>query len=625
MARFDVTELDFEKIKLSIKDHFASQSRYNDFDFDGSNLSILLDILAYNTHYNAMVAHFSLNESFLDSAQIRGNVVSHAKTLGYVPRSLQASTALLNVKVTGTLESPANLTLERGTSFQTSSPNGSPFVFIATEDSTASKNDNNEFIFSEIITKQGTLKRMLYIVDNSIENQKFVIPDVDVDTSTMRVRVKENQDSNEYTVYTRFNTLSGIDANSFVYFIQENSSGKFEIFFGDGILGNKPLDNNIVEIEYIYTNGPEANNCKGTFTALDSIGSFSGSAILTTFSSTNTSTFGGADRETIESIRYNAPLAYLTQNRAVTSDDYRSLILREFGNIDSISVWGGEKNAEPDFGKVYIAIKPTGTLALSQFEKEAVISAIETKNIVSITPIIVDPDFTYLKLDVFFKYNPNLTNNTKTGLESLVRTQLQNYAQSYLRRFDGVFRYSKLLSEIDSTDKSILNSVVRVYMFKDITPTAGVHNNFDLTFASPIYSTTSSSTVLTSSEFTIGGVIHYLKDFQISGTTNRNIFLCKRLLGEEVKVTNVGMIYSSTGRIVINRLMPDTSATIRITVMPNSFDLAPKRNQLLDIAFSVPAGRGDLLPSTVTGEIDTIAVAGAAGAITYTTVSRHAG
>ena len=624
MAQFDVTELDFQNIKDSIKDHFRSQSKYNDFDFDGSNLSVLLDILAYNTHYNAMVAHFSINESFLDSAQIRGNVVSHAKTLGYVPRSIQSASATLNITVAGTDVSPATLTMERGTRFQTASPiTGSPYVFLTLEAATTSKNSSNNYVFSGVTLKQGVLKRMLYLVDNSIENQKFVIPDANIDTSTTRVRVKANQDSDDYEAYIRFASLSGITATTPVYFVQENASGKFEIFFGDGILGKKPTNNNIVEVEYIYTLGSEANNCRGAFTALDSIGSFSGGSISVAYATGSTSTFGGAERETIESIRYNAPLTYLSQNRAVTADDYRALIIREFGNIDSISVWGGEKNTEPDYGKVYIAIKPTGATALNAAEKNNIITVIENKNIVSITPQIVDPDFTYIKLDVFFKYNPNLTNNTKIALEGLVRTRLQTYAQTYLQRFDGVFRYSKLLSEVDSVDKAILNSVARVYMFKDITPSNATANSIDITFSSPIYATSSTSSILTSSEFRIGGVVHYLRDTPITGSIDRNIFLCRRSSGLEVKVANLGTLYANAGRIVINGLLPDTTDIIRLTVLPNSFDLAPKRNQLLDIALSIPSGRGDLEPSTVTGEIDTIAVSGSSGAVNYTTVPRH--
>ena len=262
----------------------------------------------------------------------------------------------------------------------------------------------------------------------------------------------------------------------------------------------------------------------------------------------------------------------------------------------------------------------TGATSLNASEKNNIITALEGKNIVSIAPVIVDPEYTYIKLDVFFKYNPNLTDNTRTTLEGLVRSKLQAYTQTYLQRFDGVFRYSKLLADIDSVDKAILNSVARVYMFKDIVPTV---SSFDLTFASPIYTTTSTSAVLSSSEFKIGNVTHYLKDEPISGSVNRMICLYRKASGGDVKLYAVGTVYSATGRVVINGLYPDTSDIIRLTVLPNSFDLAPKRNQLLDISLAIPAGRGDLEPSTVTGEIDTIAVAGASGAINYTTVSRH--
>lgn len=620
MAQFNVTELDFQKIKDSIKDHFKSQSKYNDFDFDGSNLSILLDVLAYNTHYNAMVAHFSLNESFLDSAQIRGNVVSHAKLLGYVPRSMQASTVKLNVTVTGNGSSPSDLTLERGTRFRsTVSSNGTPYSFVALESLTVRKNNLNKYVFNNVSVKQGVLKRMLYLVDNSLENQKFVIPDDNIDVSTLRVRVKTNQDSEDYETYTRFSTLSGIDSTSLVYFIQENASAKFEIYFGDGQIGKMPLNDNIVEAEYLYTLGDEANNLKA-FSAIDTIGQNSYS-IAVTLSSDNTASYGGAARESIESIRYNAPFTYLSQNRAVTADDYRSIVVKEFGNIDAISVWGGEKNVEPDYGKVYLAIKPTGAESLTAAQKAQIITVLEGKNIVSISPVIVDPEYTWIKADVFFKYNPNLTNNTKAALESLVSNKLNEYSQTYLQRFDGVFRYSKLLAEIDSVDKAILNSVARVYMFKDIVPSV---SSFDLLFASPIYTTTSTNPVLISSEFLVGGATHYLRDGPIVNSSNRNVYLYRKADSGDIKVATLGTVYTTEGRVVINNLVPDTADVIRIQVTPNSFDLAPKRNQLLDISLSSPSGRSDLEPSTVTGEIDTIAVAGTSGAINYTTVSRHA-
>lgn len=612
MAQFNVTELDFQKIKDSIKDHFKSQAKYNDWNFEGSGLSTLLDVLAYNTHYNALVAHFSLNESFLDSAQIRGNVISHAKLLGYIPRSVRSSSAKINIVVTGNSGSPSILTLERGTRFRTAIGNAT-YNFIVLDSVDASKNvaAGNTYTFSNVVVRQGVLKRMLYLVDNTIQNQKFVIPEDTVDIDTLRVRTKANQDSDEYQIYTRFTTLAGIDANSLVFFPQENASGKYEVYFGDGVLGKKPTTNNIVELEYLYSDGELANNAR-LFSAVDTIGGFATSAISVT---TVSNSAGGAIREGIESVRYNAPLSYLSQNRAVTADDYKAIILKEFGGIDSISVWGGENNTEPDFGKVYIAVKPAAAAALTTAEKESVISTLKSKNIVSITPIILDPEYTYIKLDTFFKYNPNLTDRTKAELESLIRSKIVSYAETYLQRFDGVFRYSKLLTSVDSADPAILNSVARVTMYKDVTPKVGQTNYWDITYSSPIYSTTSNESVISTSTFKIGGVDHVLGDVPKTNSVDRTIYLYRIVGGVKTRLNAVGTVYSSAGRVVANGVQPDTTAPVTIYALPDSFDLAPKRNQLLDISIS---------QSTVTGEIDTIALAGSSGAITYTTTSRHA-
>ena len=366
MAQFNVTELDFDKIKASIKDHFVSQTKYTDWAFDGSGLNVLLDVLAYNTHYNAMVSHFSMNETFLDSAQIRGNVVSHAKLLGYTPRSTIASRATLNVTVEAGANPPPFLTLERGFRFR-STVNEKPYTFLILDPQQAVLNTtdlstypNGRYVFNAVPILQGTLKRMLYVVDNSVQNQKFVIPDQNVDTTTLRVQVKTNTQSNDYAAYAKFTTLSGVDPTSTIYFLQENSSGNYEIYFGDGILGKKPISNNIVEIEYIYTDG-EVTNGATTFETVDGV-----SGMIVQPPVTVTKSYGASARESIDSIRYNAPFTFVSQNRAVTSDDYRSIIQNNFGNIEAISVWGGEDAPAPDYGTVYISIKKSGEGAAKQ-------------------------------------------------------------------------------------------------------------------------------------------------------------------------------------------------------------------------------------------------------------------
>jgi hypothetical protein len=607
MAQFNVTELDFDKIKDSIKDHFRSQSKYNSWDFDGSGLSLLLDILAYNTHYNAMVAHLSLNETFLDSAQIRGNVVSHAKLLGYVPRSFTSSKAVIDFTVTAGVNPPAYITLARGTRFNTTLDQTS-YSFVVLETVQAPLL-NGVYTFTNIEVTQGILKRMLYRVDNSLENQKFTMTDDNIDTNTMRVRLKANEESEEYAIYTKFTSLIGITDTSQIYYLQENSIGTYEIYFGDGILGKKPISNSIVEIEYVYTTGKVANGAT-SFTAGDTISNYNVTSVTTV-----TASYGGAVRETIESIRYNAPLTFVAQNRAVTADDYRALILKNTPNIESISVWGGEDQEAPDYGKVYIAIKPIGKNSFDQNEKNNIIGTVlKGKNVVSITPVIIDPQYTYLTLDVYFKYNPNLTDRTKIELQALIRNTISAYNDNNLKKFDGVFRFSQFLRDIDKSDPSILNSTARVFMYKDITPNPAVSNSFILEYSSPIYRTSSLEDVIESTSFLINGVEHYFGDTPITGTNNRTVYIYKLVNGNRVKIKDAGLIEPSLGKVTLSGFRPDNASPIRITVIPNSNDLAPKRNQLLEI---------DLLNTTVVGEIDTIAVAGSAGAINYTTTSRH--
>ena len=615
MSSFNVSELDFATIKDSIKAHFRSQSKYNDWDFNGSGLSVLLDVLAYNTHYNAMVAHLSLNETFLDSAQIRGNVVSHAKLLGYVPRSLASSKAVINVVVTpgSGATPPDSVTIPRGCRFSTV-VDQVRYYFIALESHVVSKN-GGKYTFTNIPVSQGTLKRMIYRVDTSLGNQKFEIPDANIDTSSMRVRLKANTQSDSYSIYTQFTSLVNINENSQIYYLQETPQGLYEIYFGDGILGKKPTSNNIVEIEYVYTDGTVADGAN-LFTAADSISTYTNIAVTVA-----TDSYGGGVRESIESIRYNAPLTFTAQNRAVTADDYRAIILKNVPNVEAISVWGGEDDVVPNFGKVYISVKPIGAETLTSAEKTTILSSVLAgKNVVSITPFLVDPDYTYLELDVFFKYNANLTDRALVELQTLVRQAVTDYNNDDLLKFDGVFRHSKLLRQIDNAEPSILNSAIRVFMYKEATPSNTNNSYFNLNFSGPIYQSSSDSFVLSTNAFLVGGIEHYFRDFVVEGSYDRKIFMTKIVNGAVEKVKEVGLLTAATGNITISGFIVDppagggASPAIRFTVVPNSNDIAPKRNQLLSI---------DLQEVVVVGENDTIAVAGSSGAVIYTTTARH--
>ena len=611
-VNLNVTELDFDLIKENIKSYLRSQNTYNDYDFEGSGMNILLDILAYNTHYNAMTAHMALNEAFLDSAQIRGNVVSHAKLLGYVPRSRNAPTAYINVTVNNPIGSPvpSTLTLERGTKFVTV-VDGEEYPFVVIESSTATYNsDNNNFTFSNIAIKQGTFKTIRYRIDDYIENQRFVIPDEDVDVSTLRVRIKDNDNSSNYTIYTKFSTLINVNSESKVYFLQENSNARYEVYFGDGIIGTRPQSDNIIELEYVHTSAGASNGAR----SFDIVGEVGGNSDISL--EVISAASGGSDRESIESIRFNSPLTYITQNRAVTADDYKAIILREYGDIDAISVWGGEDNFPPDYGKVYISIKPKTAPTLNDIDKAFIVdNVLKGKNVVSITPTMVDPEYTYIALEVFFKYNPNLTDRKSAELNYLLTQTVSAYNDDELKRFDGVFRYSKFLRTLDSADPSILNSFARVYMFKEITPSNTQTNYYDLTFASPIYVSSSNESVMSSTPFLLNGITHFFADTPIEGSNDRKIIIYKIVNGNRSIVNaNAGTIYATNGRVVINGFKPDTTDTIKITFLPNSNDLAPKRNQLLEISMT------SLL---ITGEVDTIAVSGSSGTVNYQTTPRH--
>ena len=619
-TNLNVTELDFDQIKKNLKNFLKQQTEYTDYDFEGSGLSVLLDVLAYNTHYNAMNAHYSLNEAFLDSAQIRGNVVTRAKLLGYTPRSALSprATVTITVDISGenqaTKDANTSLTLPRGTKLK-AQVQGETHNFVVLDNHSVDR-VGNVFTFSNIQIVEGTYKSLLFRVDNDIENQKFQLGDKDADTSTLRVRVQQNEEASAYDIYTKFESLLNIDSTSQIYYLQENPSELFEVYFGDGIIGRKPINNNIVTLDYVFTKGEDANGAS-TFSAVDQIAGAGNANFNITSITTNVAAAGGVEKESLESIRFNAPLTFTAQNRAVTSDDYRAILLKNFSNISSISTWGGEDNDPVDFGKVYISIKPLTAEKLTEAEKTQIRdSVLKGKNIVSITPEIVDPAFTNLELDVFFKYNPNLTDRSSVDLQTVVKDVIADYNFNNLNKFDGVFRHSQLLKLIDAADPSILNSTVRPYMFQDITPSnVSGKNSFSLTFAAPFYESGSSTDfILNSTSFMINSVPHFFGDIPIEGSTNRTVIVYKIIENENITVIkDAGTIDVDKGTVTLHSFTPDTTASIRITVTPDSLDIAPKRNQLLNI---------DPSKVLVTAQVDTITTSGSSGSIDYTTNTR---
>ena len=620
-SNLNVTELDFDQIKDNLKNFMKSQSQFKDYDFDGSGLSVLLDILAYNTHYNAMLAHFALNEAFLDSAQIRGNVVSRAGLLGYVPRSVLAprATVRLTVDVTNndSINLPTTLVVERGTKF-TTVVDGVSYTFSSLESQSAIRKDvtvdnvlTKTFTFDSIPIAEGTIRSLSYRVDNDIQNQKFQISDADADTSSLRVRVQNNQQSERFDTYQLFTSLQDVVSDTQVYHLQENSSGFYQIFFGDGIIGKKPVNDNIVTLDYLVTQGIAANGANN-FDLVTAFPTLNEPEITVT---TLTKANGGSSAETTESIRFNAPITFQAQDRAVTSQDYAAIIQKNFANIESISTWGGEDNIIPDFGKAYISIKPLIGESLTQNEKDEIKGIIKSKNIVSITPELVDPEFTNVELDVFFKYNPSLTSRSISALESLVKDVVLDYNFNQLNRFDGVFRHSELLALVDNADPAITSSTIRPFLTKTIIPSVSrVKNDFNLTFAGSFFIGKGKGYNISSTAFKISGVDHFFGDLEIPDSENRTIMVYKIVNNENIIVNgNVGLIAAESGVVTLNNFGPDDTTPITITLSPNSLDIAPKRNQIINI---------DSSKINTKGSIDNIAYSGSSGTLEYSTTSR---
>ncbi len=618
-GNLNVSELDFHQIKTNLKDFLKGQSEFDDYNFDGSTINALLDVLAYTTHYNAFNANMAVNETFLDTAQLRSSVVSHAKLLGYTPRSAYAPRAYVDISINPPAGDPTWMINSDGTYKLMLMPRGTEYKSIIGSDSYTFVNtktlavprENGTYTFKNVELIQGQYKNTEYVYDKNTA-ERFILPHDNAVTSSLIVTVKESKASAEKATYTLSTSIVDIDSTVNAYWIQEGKDGFYEVYFGDGYIGKKLIDGNIVQLEYVITKAGDANGAS----AFSLVGDISGNTNIN-ISVIDTAS-GGSLGEDIPSIKFNAPLTFVAQNRAVTPDDYKSIIQANFANIRAITVWGGEDNEPPDYGKVYVTIAPKDTEVLSYSDKEFIKGQyLKPKNVVSITPEIIDPTYTYVHMDIFFKYNPNTTNGDVASLQEQVRTSIALYQENDLKRFDGVFRYSTVLNIIDNADLSILNSFARVYMKKRFVPTLGAEPKYELIFASPILKTTSNSPIITSTEFTYAGQACLLLD--VLGTDGVRVINIVSSRDNAIVYNAIGYIDESAGKIILNGFAPtvimDSSVDyIEITVSPNSFDLAPNRNELLTILTDT---------INISGEVDTMITGGTAAGIDYTTTSKE--
>lgn len=609
-TKLQVTELDFDDIKTNLKTFMKNQTEFSDYNFEGSGLSTLIDLLAYNTHYLGMNANMAINEAYLDTATLRSSVVSHAKALGYTPRSARAPVAYLDITLNNSTLTSA--TVAKGTKF-TTQLNGTTYAFVVNDTRTTTPL-NGVLRFSNLPVYEGTLVTAKYTVDNSNLEKRYLITDVRADTTTLKVSVQNSVSDLTTTTYTLATDISQVTATSNVYFLQEVDEGKFEVYFGDDVVGKKVNDGNIVILEYVVTNKGAANGAK-TFSGT----SVAGETNITI--ATVADAAGGAEPETIQSIKYNAPLDYASQGRAVTTDDYKVIIPQVYADTQAIQVWGGEDNDPPIYGQVFVSIKTTSGIVLTQAQKDTIASSLDKYNIASVRPTIVDPETTKIKVTTTFKFDSNVTTKTASDLETLVRTTISNYNTSDLEKFDGVFRFSKLSRLIDDTDVAILSNISTVRMQKTIVPVLNTLAKYELKFSNQLYHphdghNSTMGGITTSTGFFISGQTaeHFMDD---DGNGNLRAY---SLVGGTTRTyleTNIGTVDYTSGTLTLDSINITSSTNtggIVVTIIPNSNDIVPVRNQLLEI---------DLTTLKVTGENDTIESGGSSAGTGYTTSSSY--
>jgi len=616
--KLTVSDFDFDNVKTNLKTFLQGQSEFQDYDFEGSGFAVLLDTLAYNTHYLGFNANMLANEMYLDSADIRKNVVSLAKMLGYTPTSARASNATLSVKVNSVPSTTTSLTMDKGTVF-TTSVNGATYQLV-TNQSYAIQPTAGVFQFDNVNIFEGTLVTFKYTVDSNDVDQKFIIPSSNADTSTLKVSIQTSASDTTTEVYSLANSYSGLTDISKSYFLQEGVDERYEVYFGDGVLGKKPVDGNIIILEYIVTNKTEANGAS-VFTLSGDIDGFSDVTITTTSNAAN-----GSEPQTKESIRYNAPLQYTAQDRAVTSKDYETIVKSVYANAQSVSAWGGEDDETPQYGVVKIAIKPIEGSSLSNSTKESIKTQLKQFNVVSVRPEIVDPETTSILLTSNIKYNEAATTKTSDTLKSNVITTLTNYNTNTLNQFDGVFRYSKILGLIDNTDTSIVSNITTLKIRKEFTPTLLSSTRYDVYFRNALYNphsghNASAGGILESTGFKIDGdtsTIFFLDDDGQGNVRRYSLSGSTRTYANNTQ----GTIDYTTGQVTINSLNVSVvenirgaaSTVIELTVKPSSNDIIPVRDQILNI---------DTANSSITVESDSFVGGSADAGVGYTTSSSY--
>lgn len=574
--KINITELDFDAIKANLKEFLKGQSEFQDYDFEGSGLSVLLDILAYNTHYNALYDNLAVNELFLDSAVKRNSVVSLAKMLGYTPRSAKCASAQVNVQISSPVAGPSVVVIPALSPF-TSTIDGKTYTFYNREPLSAT-GPNTVYQINNATITEGQYLTYRFTVS---ENGRYIIPNSNVDLDTLRVRVQETATSSEFQTFTASTSLVDADNTSRVYWVKEIDDGLYELVFGDGVLGAAIFPGNVINIDYFVSSLDAPNGAR--------VFQYSGSppvdSAVTSVFVVNPAT-GGDFPEDVKSIKFNAPRSYAAQNRAVTTEDYKTIIYNQFAEAKTVAVWGGEDNNPPVYGKTYICIRPKSATKLTNQQKSDVINTIlVSKNVVSVIPEILDPEYLNIALDCTVYYNPRETIRSGKEIEEIVRQTIFQYDDDDLQRFDGVFRHSKLSRLIDASEAGITNNNTTVLIRRKIAPRYNVSAQYLLNIVNPIYTTgLAQNNIYTTGIFVAGSdIIHYLDD---DGVGNMRLYYIGPSADKIIVNPSIGTVDYAAGVVNIKNLHITAIADIdfEISIRPSSYDVVSAYTQIAEIA-----------------------------------------
>jgi len=543
-SQIQMTDLDFNNIKTNLKKYLQSQDTLKDYNYEGSALSTLLDVLAYNTQYNSYYLNQVANEMFLDTAIQRGSVVSQAKVLGYVPKSAIAPSAEINLNFTGVTDS--SLTLPKFTTFMSEAIDGINYNFVSTNSQTVNVSGGTA-TFNNVVLKQGIPATVSYTV-NSITNPSytFKIPETNVDTTTISVVVQQSSSNTTNQVYNLASNYLTLNQNDNVYFLQESITGTYEIYFGDGVLGKLLTDGNIVFISYIVTQGSTAAGANN-FVLMDSVAGYSTYTLTPVVEASQ-----GGTKESISSIKFQAPKAYAAQGRAVSKNDYITAIQQNtLGySFDAVNVWGGEENDPPIYGQVFISLKPTGAYNLTTTQKQRIIGeVIKPISVLTVTPTIIDPDYTYIKLTVNLVYDPTKTTQTSTQIQSGVTQAIRNFGTKTLNTFNSTFNSFDLLNTIQNYSNSIVTSEFQLQLQKKFLPSLTTTTTYNLNFNTPLQAnkyttgTSSSPSMQFRDPANLANIVDGILIEEVPTTTNSV---------ESVSIINPGFGYTSTPTVTIN-------------------------------------------------------------------------